>query len=85
MRFNTSKVVNWGMMGVIGGMLIAEPMLHVEDKFFKNAPSMVAVTPLIPSIPHTDPKPPIDTTEMMHQNTVIDSTSSNSSFSIKAL
>ena len=73
------------MTGVMGGMLIAEPMLHLEDKFFKNTPSMVAVTPLIPSTPHTDPKPPIDTTEMIHQNSAVDSTSSNNSFSIKVL
>jgi hypothetical protein len=85
MRFITSKVINWGMTGVMGGMLIAEPMLHLEDKFFKNTPSLEAVISVIPSIPHTDPKPPIDTTEMIHQNTVVDSTALSSGFSIKVL
>jgi hypothetical protein len=85
MGFNTSKVINWGMAGVIGGILIAEPMFHLEDKLFKNNFSLEAITPEIPSIPHTDPRPPIDTTEMMHQNTVVSSTALNSSFSIKPL
>lgn len=85
MGFNTSKVINSGMTVVISGMLIAEPMLHLEDKLFKNKFSLEAITPEVPSMPHTDPRPPIDTTEMIHQNTLIDSTSSNNSFSIKAL
>ena len=74
------------MTVVISGMLIAEPMLHLEDKLFKNKFSLEAITPEVPSMPHTDPRPPIDTTYMFHQNHMSDSSSfTNNFYTIKIL